>query len=110
MTCQGVSLSAIFAPAQISPTCFEGVPVLSCGERVVAMSEALSMWDSAMNVLRKHGRVVLDFSSAEALDSCGIGYLVLLHRWAWQNGCRVVLAALGACASRTRIDQAVATL
>ena len=63
------------------------VMVVYCQGRIVYRDEAAALSRFVGEFLRDGGKVVLDLSGVSAIDSAGIGELVLLHQIAQsQNG------------------------
>lgn len=63
------------------------VPVLHCRGRIVYRDEASTLSDKAYQLLQEHGRLLLDLSGVENIDSGGLGALVMLQMWARHRGC-----------------------
>jgi len=55
------------------------VTVVHCQGRIVYRDEALALSEIVGELLRDGGKVVLDLSGVDSIDSAGIGELVLLH-------------------------------
>ena len=69
--------------------------VVCCRGRIVCREEAAL--SERVSELRPHlRRLVLDLGGVEAIDSAGLGELVLLHMWAHAAGCEVKLAGASA--------------
>ena len=62
------------------------IPVLKCQGRIVYRDEAAVLSNKAYEILQKHGRLILDLSGVENIDSGGLGALVMLQMWASQGG------------------------
>ena len=63
-----------------------GAIVLHCQGRIIFGPEARSLTEIVANVLPSARRMVVDLSGVEAVDSAGLGELVLLHMWAEAAG------------------------
>jgi anti-sigma B factor antagonist len=53
--------------------------IIHCQGRIVYRDEAAALSRLAGEFLQYHGKVVLDLSGVNSIDSAGIGELVLLH-------------------------------
>lgn len=58
------------------------IVIVHCQGRIVYREEANTLPSVVGEVLQEGGKVVLDLSGVSAIDSAGIGELVLLHRHA----------------------------
>lgn len=58
------------------------VMVIHCQGRIVYRDEAAALSRLVGEVLQHSQKLVLDLSGVTAMDSAGIGELVLLHNWA----------------------------
>jgi anti-sigma B factor antagonist len=58
------------------------IVIVHCQGRIVYREEANALSSVVGEVLQEGGKVVLDLSGVSAIDSAGIGELVLLHRQA----------------------------
>jgi anti-anti-sigma factor len=56
-----------------------GITILHCSGRICFQKEAELLALSAVEQLRSGRNVILDIGEVEALDSAGIGQLVLIH-------------------------------
>jgi anti-anti-sigma factor len=61
------------------------VVIVSCHGRIVYRDEAIALSSLVDEFLQNEGRVVLDLSGVHAMDSAGIGELVMLHTRARAN-------------------------
>jgi len=66
--------------------------VLHCKGRIVFRDEAVALSRRAAELLQRSQQLVLDLSGVEAIDSAGLGQLVLLHMWAEGNRYSIKLA------------------
>jgi anti-sigma B factor antagonist len=60
----------------------DGVVIIHCQGRIVYRDEAVALTRMVEDLVDCGGKVVLDLSGVSAIDSAGIGELVLLHTWA----------------------------
>ena len=67
-----------------------GVAVVKCAGRIVR-GEAVYTLKSTVSAQGSARIIVLDLSDVESLDGGGLGTLVLLHRWARDNGIQLKL-------------------
>ena len=67
--------------------------VLHCKGRIVFRDEAVALSRRAAELLQRSQQLVLDLSGVEAIDSAGLGQLVLLHMWAEGNRYSIKLAS-----------------
>lgn len=63
-----------------------GAVVLHCQGRIIFGPEARALTHLIAEVLPSARRMVVDLSGVEAVDSAGLGELVLLHMWAEAAG------------------------
>lgn len=63
-----------------------GTVVLHCEGRIIYGPEAHSLTALVADVLPTVGRIIVDMSGVESIDSAGLGELVLLHMWAKAAG------------------------
>ena len=63
-----------------------GSVVLHCQGRIIFGSEARALTDIVADVLPSARRMVVDLAGVEAIDSAGLGELVLLHMWSEAAG------------------------
>jgi len=68
------------------------VMVLSCKGRFTYREEATAFSEKMAGLLPDVHQVVVEFSGLEALDSAGLGELVVVHMWAKASGCSMKLA------------------
>jgi anti-anti-sigma factor len=71
-----------------------GTAVLHCCGRICFREEAQKFSRAAVQLLGSGKHIVLEFSDVKAMDSAGIGELVLLHMQAQAFECAIRLAAL----------------
>lgn len=71
-----------------------GTAVLYCCGRICFREEAQKFSRAAVQLLGPGKQVVLEFSDIKAMDSAGIGELVLVHMHAQAFECAIRLAAL----------------
>lgn len=62
-----------------------GVIVVHCHGRIVYRDEAAALSRVVGEILREHGRLVLELSGVTAMDSAGIGELALLQALAMEK-------------------------
>ena len=58
------------------------VLIVHCQGRIVYRDEAVALSNLVGEVLENRGKVILDLSGVNSIDSAGICELVLLHTWA----------------------------
>jgi anti-sigma B factor antagonist len=63
-----------------------GAVVLHCQGRIIFGPEARALTGVVADVLPTTRRMVVDLAGVEAVDSAGLGELVLLHMWAEAAG------------------------
>lgn len=63
-----------------------GAVVLHCQGRIIFESEARALTDIVAEALPSARRMVVDLTGVDAVDSAGLGELVLLHMWAEAAG------------------------
>jgi anti-sigma B factor antagonist len=63
-----------------------GAIVLHCQGRLIFRSEADALARTVNEILPLARRMVIDLAGIEAVDSAGLGQLVLLHMWADSGG------------------------
>jgi anti-sigma B factor antagonist len=68
------------------------VVVLSCTGRFTYREEATAFSEKIAELLPSVRQVVVELSGLEALDSAGLGELVVVHMWAKASGCSMKLA------------------
>jgi len=67
--------------------------VLHCKGRIVFGDEAAALSRTVGELLQRTQHLVVELSGVEAIDSAGLGELVLLHMWAEGNRYSVKLAS-----------------
>jgi anti-sigma B factor antagonist len=67
--------------------------VLHCKGRIVFRDEAAALSRTVGELLQRTQHLVVELSGVEAIDSAGLGELVLLHMWAEGNRYSVKLAS-----------------
>jgi anti-sigma B factor antagonist len=68
------------------------VTVLYCSGRFTYRDEATAFSQKIAGLLPHARRVVVELSGLEAIDSAGLGELVVVHMWAKASGCSLKLA------------------
>jgi anti-anti-sigma factor len=68
------------------------VTVLYCRGRFTYREEAMAFSQEIAGLLPHARRVVVELSGLEAVDSAGLGELVVVHMWAKASGCTLKLA------------------
>ncbi len=68
------------------------VTVLYCTGRFTYREEATAFSQTIAGLLPHARRVVVELSGLEAVDSAGLGELVVVHMWAKASGCSLKLA------------------
>lgn len=68
------------------------ISVVSCSGRIVYREEATALSSSVMKLSPRPECIVLDLSGVAAIDSAGLGELVVLYMWADAFGCQIKLA------------------
>ena len=63
-----------------------GAVVLHCHGRIIFGPEARALTSIVADVLPTTGRMIVDLAGVEAVDSAGLGELVLLHMWSEAAG------------------------
>ena len=69
------------------------VIVLVCLGRIVFRDEAAALSRKVGELLKSNNSLILNLSGVDAIDSAGLGELVLLHMWAESNGHSINLTA-----------------
>jgi anti-sigma B factor antagonist len=70
------------------------VTVLFCRGRFTYREEATAFSQKMAELLPQARQIVVDFSGLEAIDSAGLGELVVVHMWIRTGGCSLKLAGL----------------
>jgi anti-sigma B factor antagonist len=70
------------------------VTVLFCRGRFTYRDEATAFSQKMAELLPQARQVVVDFSGLEAIDSAGLGELVVVHMWIRAGGCSLKLAGV----------------
>ena len=73
------------------------ISVVNCSGRIVYREEATALSSSIMTLSPRPDCIVLDLSGVAAMDSAGLGELVVLYMWADAFGCQIKLAGAGDC-------------
>jgi anti-sigma B factor antagonist len=68
------------------------VTILSCRGRFAYREEATAFSEKIAELLPCVRRIVVDLSELEAIDSAGLGELVVVHMWIRASGCSLKLA------------------
>ena len=68
------------------------VAVLSCTGRFTYRDEATAFSQRISELLPHTRQIIVDLSRLEAVDSAGLGELVVVHMWAKASGCSLKLA------------------
>jgi len=63
------------------------VSVLCCRGRFIYREEATAFSEKFAGLLTQRRKIVVDLSELQALDSAGLGELVVAHMWARASGC-----------------------
>jgi anti-sigma B factor antagonist len=66
--------------------------VLHCKGRIIFRDEAAALSRTVGELLQRTQNLILDLGGVDAIDSAGLGELVLLHMWAEGNRYSVKLA------------------
>jgi anti-sigma B factor antagonist len=77
------------------------VTVLFCKGRFTYRDEAVAFSQKIAELLPHAQQVVVEFSGLEAIDSAGLGELVVVHMWVRAGGCSLKLAGLNPRVQRT---------
>jgi len=72
------------------------VTVLSCRGRFTYRDEAAAFSEQIAELLPEARQIVVDLSELEAVDSAGLGELVVVHMWIRASGCSLKLAGANA--------------
>jgi anti-sigma B factor antagonist len=70
----------------------DDVTVLYCRGRFTYRDEATAFSEKIAELLPSVQRLVVELSGLEAIDSAGLGELVVVHMWIRASGCSVKLA------------------
>lgn len=70
----------------------EDVTVLTCRGRFTYRDEATAFSGKIAELLPNARQIVVDLSGLEAIDSAGLGELVVVHMWIRASGCSLKLA------------------
>lgn len=70
----------------------DDVVILCCKGRFTYRDEATAFSEKIAELLPATRQVVVELSELEALDSAGLGELVVVHMWAKASGCAMKLA------------------
>src|ERR1051326_4237327 len=70
-----------------------GTAILSCSGRICFRQEALEFSKISLELLSKRKNLILELSRVKAIDSAGIGELVLVHMHARAFECAVLMVA-----------------
>jgi anti-anti-sigma factor len=70
------------------------VTVLFCRGRFTYRDEAVAFSQKIAELLPHAHQLVIEFSGVEAIDSAGLGELVVVHMWVRACGCSLKLAGL----------------
>ena len=68
------------------------VAVLHCRGRFTYRDEATAFSQKIAELLPHARQIIVDLSGLEAVDSAGLGELVVVHMWAKASGCSLKLA------------------
>lgn len=68
---------------------FGEAAVLECRGKLTAGGATYVFGEAVHELMRKHGRVILDFSGVEQIDCAALGALASCLREAEERGCRV---------------------
>lgn len=68
------------------------IAVLYCRGRFTYRDEATAFSQKIADLLPRAHQVVVELSELEAIDSAGLGELVVVHMWAKASGCSLKLA------------------
>jgi anti-sigma B factor antagonist len=69
------------------------VTIVHCKGRIVYQRESVRLCDKIAQLFPHTGKLVLDLSCVERIDSAGLGELVVLYMWAQAKGSSIKLAA-----------------
>jgi anti-sigma B factor antagonist len=70
--------------------------ILHCRGRFTYREEATAFSEKIAELLPTARRIVVDLSGLEAIDSAGLGELVVVHMWVKASGCALKLAGANA--------------
>jgi len=70
--------------------------ILYCRGRFTYREEATAFSEKIAELLPSVRRIVVDLSGLEAIDSAGLGELVVVHMWIKASGCALKLAGANA--------------
>ncbi len=70
----------------------DDVTVLYCRGRFTYRDEATAFSQKIAELLPNARRVIVELSGLEAIDSAGLGELVVVHMWIRASGCSLKLA------------------
>ncbi len=72
---------------------FQGLTVLGCHGRISYREEAAQFSKKIAELLPKTNRLIIDLSGVEAIDSAGLGELVMVLLWSQASECAIKIAA-----------------
>lgn len=78
---------------QIEKRTFGEVTILDCAGRIVVADETEYLFDTVTLAMEKSRNVLLNLAGVTAIDSGGLGMIVLLHRYAVNSLCELKLCA-----------------
>ncbi len=88
---------------QIEKRTFGEITILDCSGRIVVARETDYLFHAVTSAMEKSRSVLLNLAGITAVDSGGLGMIVLLHRYALNSSCDLKL-----CNPSSRVSEVFA--